>query len=89
MTPGHGQEPMRIRLSEDRKQAILRALRDFYLEVFDEELSTFRAEQILRFFVTTLGPPIYNQAIQDARGFMFEKLEDLDGEFYENETDCA
>lgn len=89
MTPGHEREPMRIRLSEDRKQAILRALRDFYREVFDEQLSTFRAEQILRFFVATLGPPVYNQAIQDARSFMFEKLEDLDGEFYENETDYA
>ncbi len=32
-----------------------------------------------------LGPPVYNQAVQDARGFVQEKLDDLDAEFYEPE----
>jgi uncharacterized protein (DUF2164 family) len=33
--------------------------------------------------VRRLGAPIYNQAIQDARGFVQAKLDDLEGEFYE------
>ena len=57
---------MRIRLAEDRKDAIVRLLKDFYSSEFDEELSTFRAQHILRFFLKTLGPPLYNQAIHDA-----------------------
>lgn len=36
--------------------------------------------------VEELGPPVYNQAIQDARAFMAEKLGDLDAEYYEPET---
>ena len=77
--------PMRIQLAEDRKNAILRSLKDFYADVFDDNISQYRAERLLEFFVKALGPAVYNQAIQDARGFMLNKLEDLDAEFYEKE----
>ncbi len=43
------------------------------------------AEQILDFMIKHLGAPVYNQAVQDARAFMHQKLEDLDGECYETE----
>jgi len=80
-------EPLRIRLSEERRATLLRLFGDYYREEFDEELSEFRAEKILDFFVCGLGPSIYNQAIQDARKFMLGKLEDLDVEFYESEPE--
>ena len=76
---------MRIQLSDERKDGIIRKLREMYSKEFDEDLSVFRAEQILRFFLKNLGPLVYNQAIQDARGFMLERLEDLDATFYEND----
>jgi len=84
--PSHGAgSPMRIHLSDERREAILRSLTDFYLDRFDEELSAYRAKELLDFFMKALGPAVYNQAIQDTRGFMLEKLEDLDAEFYEEE----
>ena len=49
----------------------------------NETLSDFKAGQLLDFFVRELGPPVYNQAIRDAHGFVRDKLEDLEGEFYE------
>ena len=76
---------MRIRLSEDRKRVVLNLLKAFYLEELDEELSSYQAERILEFFMKTLGPSVYNQAISDARAFMLGKLDDLDAEFYEPE----
>jgi len=85
MTPPRNDSPMRIRLSDERRTDLLRALGEFYTGEFDESLSEFRADQLLDFFIRVLGPPVYNQAIQDARKFMQEKLEDLDAEFYENE----
>jgi uncharacterized protein (DUF2164 family) len=78
-------DSMRIRLSAERRAAILALLKSLFLTEFDEELSTYRAERILDFFVKALGPSVYNQAIQDARKFMLERLEDLDSEFYEAE----
>ena len=76
---------MKIHLSEDRERVVLNSLKAFYAEEFDEELSAYQAERLLEFFIKNLGPPVYNQAISDARTFMFEKLDDLDAEFYEPE----
>jgi uncharacterized protein (DUF2164 family) len=74
---------MSINLSDERREQLLLALEGFYLDDFDEELSRFRAEQILDFAIRALGPPIYNQAVQDARAFMQRKLDELDGEVFD------
>jgi uncharacterized protein (DUF2164 family) len=73
---------MAMTLDEQRREKIVKRLKSFFLEHFDEELSDFRAAQVLDFFLQTLGPDVYNQAVQDARKFMQEKLDDLDGEVY-------
>lgn len=73
---------MAIPLADDRRDQLLLALEGFYLKEFDEVLSRFRAEQIVDFLLKALGPPIYNQAVQDARGFMQRKLDELDGEVF-------
>ena len=78
--------PMNINLSDERKQEIQRAFTSFYNSEFDEEISEYRAEQILDFFMNILGPPVYNQAFLDARAFVAEKLEDLDAEFFINDS---
>jgi uncharacterized protein (DUF2164 family) len=78
--------PTRIRLSEERKGDIMRRLSEMYARDFDEKLSAFRAEQILAFFVRTLGPAVYNQAIQDARKSMAERLDDMDSTYYEKDS---
>ena len=57
----------------------------FGADTFDEELSQYKADQLLDFFIRKLGPAVYNQAIQDARGFMQSKIDDLDAVFYERE----
>lgn len=80
--PAH---PMSIELSEERRQAVLDGCVKMFAEEFDEELSPFRARRILDFFIDALGPPLYNQAIGDARSFMAQKLEDLDVEFFKPE----
>jgi uncharacterized protein (DUF2164 family) len=73
---------MTVQLDEERRRLLIEGLRGFYLESFDEQLSAFRAEQLLDYFLETAGPQVYNQAVQDARGFMQRKLDDLDGEVY-------
>jgi len=73
---------MTVRIDDDRRDALVRRLQAFFLEEFDEALSPFRASQVLDFFLEQLGPQVYNQAVQDARGFMQQKLDDLDGDLY-------
>lgn len=71
---------MSVQLSDERREELLARLQRFHLEELDEPLSTFRAGQLLDFFLESLGPHVYNQAVQDARAFMQRKLDELDGE---------
>ena len=76
---------MRIQLSPQRRTALIRSLRGYFEEEFDETLSDFRAEGLLDFLVRELGPPVYNQGVRDAHAYIQEKLGDLEGEVYERE----
>ena len=76
---------MTLSLEKNRKTAICTSLKSFYKAEFDETLSDFRAEQLVDFMLNQIGPSQYNQAIQDARKFISEKLDDLDTEFYVSE----
>jgi uncharacterized protein (DUF2164 family) len=76
---------MRIRLSDERRSILVRALKNWFGENFDDPLSDFRAGELVDFFVRELGPPVYNQGVRDAHAYMQNKLTDLEGEVYERE----
>ncbi|MEL6825081.1 MAG: DUF2164 domain-containing protein [Pseudomonadota bacterium] len=71
-----------ITLSEERRTRLVGQLQTLFRSEFDEALSAFRAEQVLELMLKTLGPGIYNQAVQDVRAHLQSKLDDLDGEVY-------
>ena len=73
---------MTIELDGVRREQLIGRLQAFFLEAFDEEISRFRAEKVLAFSLASLGPQVYNQAVQDARKFMQGRLDDLDGDVY-------
>lgn len=71
---------MTMQLSDERREQLILGLEGFFLQEFDETLSSFRAAQLLDFCLDAVGPHVYNQAVQDARAFMQRKLDELDGE---------
>lgn len=78
-------KPMRIELSAARREQLLFLTRAFFADELDREISDYQADRLIDFFIRRLGAPIYNQAIQDARGALQTRLDDLEGEFYEPE----
>ena len=80
---------MRIRLSPERRAALLRITKTYFAAEFDETLSDFRAQALLDFFVREIGPPVYNQGVRDAASFIQEKLADIEGDVYEREPDSG
>ena len=78
--------PLRVRLSDERKAALVGLTRKYFDDELDEEISDFRAEGLIDFFVRELGPPVYNQGVRDACAYMQGKLTDVEGEVYEPET---
>lgn len=76
---------MRIKLSEERREDLSTTVQQLFQDEFERNLSEFQAQRLIDFFMQQLGPPVYNQAIQDARAYVLTKLEDIDGEVYEPE----
>ena len=76
---------MRIRLSPERRAILLRAIKAHFVAEFDEPISDFRADGLIDFFVRELGPPVYNQGVRDAAGYLQAKLADIEGDVYERE----
>lgn len=74
---------MRIKLDDDRKAEITQDLVSFFYSEFDENMSEFRAEEVVNFMLKKIGPSQYNQGVADARKYIAEKIEDLDTEFHE------
>jgi uncharacterized protein (DUF2164 family) len=72
---------MKIKLSPQQKALLRQKLIAMFLDDFDEELSDFKADQILDAFIEKLGPGIYNAAIEDMKVYMMSRLEDLDALF--------
>ncbi len=73
---------MKINLSDDRQTDFKTQLQALFREEFDEPLSDFRADEVLKLVLTTLGPAVYNQAVQDVRAHLRGKLDDLEGDVY-------
>ncbi len=73
---------MQIDLTDDRKALFKGQLQSLFREEFDEELSDFRANEVLELAIKVLCPDVYNQAVQDVRAHLQVKLDDLDGEVY-------
>ena len=78
---------MRIKLSDERRALLIRETQTYFNDELDDEIGELRAGLVLDFFIKSVGPAVYNQAIQDARGFIQDKLIDLEGEFYEPESE--
>ncbi len=72
---------MKINLSPQQKELLRQKTVSMFLDDFDEEISDFKADQILDAFIEKLGPSIYNSAIEDMKLFMMNQIEDLDAIF--------
>lgn len=67
----------RIKLSQERKDQMIKTIKEYFINEREENLGDLAASLILDFFIEKLGPEIYNQGIQDSYIFMNEKLQDL------------
>ncbi|MEL6259351.1 MAG: DUF2164 domain-containing protein [Pseudomonadota bacterium] len=72
----------RLQLSDDRRAEIVDQLCAHFQAEFDEDLSEFKAGEIVDLCLRLLGPAVYNQAVQDVRAHFQGKLDDLAGEVF-------
>jgi uncharacterized protein (DUF2164 family) len=78
---------MKITLTDLRRADFTGDLQNLFQNEFDQSLSEFQASEIIDLFLKTLGPSVYNQAVQDVRAHLQARLNDLDGEIYADVED--
>ncbi|MCK5840832.1 MAG: DUF2164 family protein [Candidatus Sabulitectum sp.] len=69
-------------ISLEERKALIREIAAFFEEQFEQELSEFRAGMILDFFIKKFSPVVYNSAIEDARAFLAESLEEMESTLF-------
>ena len=73
---------MEIQLNKTRIKIIREEVQSYFRTEHDEMIGELKAEMLVDFFITKLGPKIYNQAIDDANAFIHDKLIDLESILY-------
>ena len=71
-----------IKLSDDQKKQIISEIKAFYLDVRDEELGIIEEQQIMDLFLENLAPIIYNKALDDAKRWYMQQMDNLDTDYY-------
>lgn len=78
---------MAVKFDEQTEAYLLGSIKRFFAEELDEDIGDLKAASVLDFFVTEIGPSVYNHAIADAQAFFGDKVTDLGGVHYEPEYD--
>jgi len=64
--------------SEEKKAAYLKQIIAFFLDERGEEIGFVAAEQVLDFFLQTIGDEIYKKGIKDTKKIITEAMENAD-----------
>lgn len=71
-----------IKLSDSQKEKLNEEIRAFYLDVRGEEIGMIEQMQILELFEQRLAPVIYNKALDDAKKWFGQMMDNIDSDFY-------
>ncbi len=71
----------KINISPHQKELLRQNVITLFMDDFDQEISNFKADQILATLIEKLGPSIYNAAVEDMKVYLMNQIEDLDALF--------
>ncbi|KEK18848.1 hypothetical protein BAMA_03480 [Bacillus manliponensis] len=73
---------MFMKITNDQKEKLVENVQRFFVEEGLEEIGRFQAERLIEQMIKELGPYAYNQAIQDARQLVVDKLTNMEEDLY-------
>ncbi len=74
-----------VKLDKETRDALATSLARYVEEELEVTIGDLGAGLFLDYILEEIGPSIYNQAVQDARAFLADKLEDLEATCYQPE----
>ncbi|SHH09211.1 DUF2164 domain-containing protein [Massilia sp. CF038] len=74
---------MPIDISSDATKQAIASIQRYFTENMDEPVGSLEAGSLLSFFLTEIGPVVYNKAVADVQGKLQERVAEIDVEVYE------
>lgn len=71
-----------IKLSDSQKEKLNAEIKAFYLDERGEEIGMIEQMQLLELFEQKLTPIIYNRALDDAKRWFSQMMDNLDADYY-------
>ena len=71
-----------IRLNDREKKQLADEIKAFYLDQRGEEIGMIEQMQLLELFEQHLAPIIYNRALDDAKQWFSQMMENADSDYY-------
>lgn len=71
-----------IRLSDAQKEKLNDQIKAFYLDVRGEEIGMIEQMQLLELFEQHLAPIVYNRALDDAKRWFAQTMDNVESDFY-------
>ena len=76
-------EIQQIKLSEIQREKLNDEIKAFYYDVRGEEIGVIKQMQLLELFEEKLAPIVYNKALDDAKKWFTQMMDNLDSDYYE------
>ncbi len=64
-------------LTDEQRTEALKEIVYFFEKERDEEIGVIAAEQVLNFFLASVGPMLYNKGIQDSKKAIQNRFDEL------------
>ncbi|MCI9215735.1 MAG: DUF2164 domain-containing protein [Dorea sp.] len=71
-----------MKISEAQKKKLNEEIKAFYLDERGEEIGIIEQMQLLDLFEQKLAPVIYNKALDDAKRWYSQMMDNLESDFY-------
>ena len=69
-------------MSDEQKKKLGAEIKAFYLDERGEEIGMIEQMQLLELFQQKMAPIIYNKALDDAKKWFGQMIENLDSDYY-------
>lgn len=66
-----------IELSKEDKDKAILEIQNYFLNERDEEIGSLQGLLLLDFFLENIGTIVYNKALEDAKSYVEDKLQDI------------
>ncbi len=71
-----------MKLTKEQREALVSEIQYYYEVERSETMGELAATDILEFMLKTIGPHVYNQALEDARKMLNDRFAAVEDELY-------